>query len=171
VPAVHDAQSSKRDGRPPWLEPYGGSRAHHLLSGRRPPRVARTAQTEPHWNLEALSDAQRPHEMGLSTSGRYWARTRLWGSGRARLPDFTGLRFPEISSGSVKLLPKLLPRLGEACQRPPRGYAVVNDIAPASQQLEFGLDSGRPTASTAPIRFHIAVSDLVRGFRRVASAW
>jgi hypothetical protein len=109
--------------------------------------------------------------MRVSTNGRYWARTRLWGSGRARLPDFTGLRFPEISSGSVKLLPKLLPRLGEACRRPPRGYAVVNDIAPASQQLEFGLDSGRPTASTAPIRFHIAVSDLVRGFRRVASAW
>jgi hypothetical protein len=39
-----------------------------------------------------------------------------------------------------------------------RGYAVVKDMAPVTQQLEFRLDSGRPTACAGPIQCHIVIS-------------
>jgi hypothetical protein len=45
-------------------------------------------------------------------SGRYWARTRLWRSAKAIEPGITGLRWSQIGSGSLKLLPKLLPSSG-----------------------------------------------------------
>jgi hypothetical protein len=45
------------------------------LRGSGESRQSPPTATEPHWNLEALSDAQKPHRMGPSTNGRYWART------------------------------------------------------------------------------------------------
>jgi hypothetical protein len=83
-------------GLPPSIHP--GLSAYFPPIGR--PRAESPCKT--------MSAPVRPIELVVQ-NGRYWARNRLWGSGRARLPDFTGLRFSEISSGSVKLLPKLLP--------------------------------------------------------------
>lgn len=58
--------------------------------------------------------------------GRYWARTRPWGSGGIEYPDFIGVWCSQIGSDSLKLLPQLLPGWGKSR----RWYREHDDAAP-----------------------------------------
>jgi hypothetical protein len=72
------------------------------------PRLGRSASAVRR-RSPAHPPRQRTSLYARARNGRYWARTRLWGSGKAKWPGFAGLRCSQISLGLLKLLPNLLP--------------------------------------------------------------